>query len=101
MSCAYEPKKLNENISALAQDHLKLIRIQEQSKRKLESEIDEFKIENNKQKKQIGYLERERDRLAEEELDLTNKIESLMDDIRYKKVRTFKFSRLDLQLGLF
>lgn len=68
---------------------MKIIKIQEQSKRKLESEIDEFKLETGKQRKQISYLERERDRLAEEELDLTNKIETLMEDIRYKKVEYF------------
>lgn len=68
---------------------MKIIKIQEQSKRKLESEIDEFKLETGKQRKQISYLERERDRLAEEELDLTNKIETLMEDIRYKKVKYF------------
>lgn len=72
--------------TAMTQDHLKLIKIQEQRNSKLESEIDEFKIENNKQKKQIGYLERERDRLVEEEIDLSNNIENLMDDVRDKKV---------------
>lgn len=70
----------------MTQDHLKLIKIQEQRNSKLETEIDEFKIENNKQKKQIGYLERERDRLVEEQIDLSNSIENLMDDIRDKKV---------------
>lgn len=70
----------------MTQDHLKLIKIQQQRNNKLETEIDEFKIETNKQKKQIGYLERERDRLVEEEIDLSNTIENLMDDIRDKKV---------------
>lgn len=71
----------------MAQDHLKLIKIQEQSRQKLEIEIDDFKVENTRQKKQIGALERERDRLAEEELDLTSKIDSLTYEITLKKVK--------------
>lgn len=71
----------------MTQDHLKLIRIQEQSRQKLEMEIDDFKIENSKQKKQIISLERERDRLAEEQLDLTSKIDSLLHEITSKKVK--------------
>lgn len=70
----------------MTQDHLKLIRIQEQSRQKLEIEIDDFKIENSKQKKQIISLERERDRLAEEQLDLTSRIDNLMYEIGMKKV---------------
>lgn len=72
---------------AMTQDHLKLIRIQEQSRQKLETEIDEFKIENSKQKKQILSLERERDRLSEEQLDLTSKIDNLLYEITMKKVK--------------
>lgn len=70
----------------MTQDHLKLIKIQDQRNTKLETEIDEFKIETKKQMKQISYLERERDRLVEEQIDLSNNIENLMDDIRDKKV---------------
>lgn len=70
----------------MTQDHLKLIRIQEQSRQKLEVEIDDFKLENSKQKKQIISLERERDRLAEEQLDLTSRIDNLMYEIGMKKV---------------
>lgn len=71
----------------MAQDHLKLIRIQEQSRQKLEGEIDEYKIDNSKQRKQIHGLERERDRLAEEQLDLSSKIDSLVYEITLKKVK--------------
>lgn len=77
-------------IPAMTQDHLKLIRIQEQGRHKLELEIDDFKMENAKQRKQISSLERERDRLAEEQLDLTSKIDNLMYEITTKKVQ-FQF----------
>lgn len=73
----------------MTQDHLKLIRIQEQSRQKLELEIDDFKVETSKQKKQIVSLEHERDRLAEEQLDLTSKIDNLMYEIGLKKVLLF------------
>lgn len=67
-------------------DYVKLIKIQEQSKKKLETEIEDLIGESQKQRKQIHYLEKERDRLVEEELDLTAKIEETMDDIKLKKV---------------
>lgn len=76
------------DLLAMTQDHLKLIRIQEQSRQKLEIEMDEFKIDNSKQRKQIVSLERERDKLAEEQLDLTSKIDNLVYEITLKKVKT-------------
>lgn len=63
-----------------------MIKIQEQARRKLVSEIDNHVIESNKKMKQIGYLEKERDRLLEEQLNLTKKIEDFMDDAKLKKV---------------
>lgn len=66
---------------------MKLIKIQEQARRKLVSEIDNNIIEGNKKIKQISYLEKERDRLLEEQLNLTKKIEDFMDDAKLKKVR--------------
>lgn len=65
----------------------KLIQIQEQSKKKLEVELDSLFVENSKQKKLITQLERDRDRLAEEQLDLSRTIEEHVEDIRTKKVR--------------
>lgn len=50
------------------------------------SEIDEYVIEGGKQTKHIGYLEKERDRMIDEQLDLTQKIEDIMDDMKFKKV---------------
>lgn len=85
-----EKDVLNKTIQrqqVVARDQLKLIQIQDQSKKKLELELDTFFIESGKQRKQIHQLERERDKLAEEQLELTTTIEDYMDDIRAKKVR--------------
>lgn len=84
-----EKDVLNKTIQrqqVVANDQLKLIQIQDQSKKKLELELDSFFLESGKQKKQIHQLERERDKLAEEQLELAKTIEDNMDDIREKKV---------------
>ncbi|KAG5899290.1 hypothetical protein JTB14_012289 [Gonioctena quinquepunctata] len=70
---------------AVQKDQAKLIQIQAQTKKKLELELDSFFIESGKQKKTISQLERDRDRLAEEQLDLTRTIADNKDDIRLKK----------------
>ncbi|XP_076265822.1 cilia- and flagella-associated protein 58-like [Rhynchophorus ferrugineus] len=87
---------LNKNIQrqqAVARDQLKLIQIQDQSKKKLELELDTFFIESGKQKKQIHQLELERDRLAEEQQELTKTIEDNLDDIREKKGHIFDLKK--------
>lgn len=68
-------------------DQLKLIKVQQQAKRKLESEIYNYVIERGNTAKQIKYLEKERDRLVEDQLELTKKIEDYMDEFKLKKVR--------------
>lgn len=91
-----EKDVLNKTIQrqqVVASDQLKLIQIQDQSKKKLELELDSFFLESGKQKKQIHQLERERDKLAEEQLELAKTIEDNMDDIREKKVCERKTKR--------
>ncbi|KAH1017841.1 cilia- and flagella-associated protein 58 [Dendroctonus ponderosae] len=91
-----EKDVLNKTIQrqqVVARDQLKLIQIQDQSKKKLEVELDSFFIESSKQKKQIHQLERERDKLAEEQLELTKTIEDNMDDIREKKGHIFDLKK--------
>lgn len=79
---------------ALQKDTAKLIHIQEQTRKKLELELDTFFIESGKQKKNINQLERERDRLAEEQIELTQTIQDNMEDIRIKKVHLILFLQL-------
>lgn len=75
---------------ALQKDTAKLIHIQEQTRKKLELELDTFFIESGKQKKTISQLERERDRFAEEQIELTQTIQDNMEDIRIKKVHLYR-----------
>lgn len=85
---AREKDILNKNVlrqQAVARDHVKLLKLQQQTKKKLEAEIDSIHMESNKQQKHISYLEKERDRLLEEELDLRKKIEDTMEEVREKK----------------
>lgn len=70
----------------MARDHIKLIKIQEQARKKLEAEVETCVSAAGQQRKQIAWMEKERDRLVEEQLDLTSKIEDIMEDIRLKKV---------------
>nr|CAH7768036.1 unnamed protein product [Callosobruchus chinensis] len=87
-----------QRMEVLKQDQNKLIFIQEQSKKKLEVELDLYFIENNKQKKQIGQLERERNKLAEEHIELTQTIEDHLEDIRQKKVMIFDLKKTTSEL---
>ncbi|XP_017780088.1 PREDICTED: cilia- and flagella-associated protein 58-like [Nicrophorus vespilloides] len=91
-----EKEILNKNLmrqQAVGRDHIKLIKVQEQAKRKLESDIDNHVIETRKQNKQISYLEKERDRLLEEELDLTKKIEDTLDEVKLKKNQIYELKK--------
>lgn len=89
-----EKEILNKTLQkqqGMHKDLSKLIQIQDQSKKKLELELDTLFLENGKQKKLVTQLERERDRLAEEQLDLSRTIEEHVEDIRAKKVRSLHF----------
>ncbi|XP_044264662.1 cilia- and flagella-associated protein 58-like [Tribolium madens] len=100
-------KRVNENITrekdiisksvaryeAVNKDQHKLIKIQEQGKKKLEAELDNFIIETNKQAKQIVTLERQKNSLAEEQLNLTKKIEDSMDEIKLKKAEIYDLKK--------
>ncbi|KAK9712724.1 CutC family [Popillia japonica] len=103
---------MNKNMvrqQAVSRDHVKLIKIQEQARRKLVSEIDTHIIEGNKKIKQICYLEKERDRLLEEQLNLTKKIEDYMDEAKLRKAEIYDLkkvlaeqeNKLRMQLNLF
>lgn len=79
-------------------DQMKLIKVQQQAKRKLESEIYNYVIERGNTSKQIKYLEKERDRLVEEQLDLTKKIEDYMDEFKLKKVIFKNYEKISVVL---
>ncbi|XP_044753434.1 cilia- and flagella-associated protein 58-like [Coccinella septempunctata] len=96
-SIAREKEIMNKSImrqQGVAQEQQKLIKIQEQQKKKLENELDLFYLETNKQKKIISRLERERERLADEHLDMTRQIEEAMDQIKLKKTQIFELKKV-------
>ncbi|XP_045475100.1 cilia- and flagella-associated protein 58-like [Harmonia axyridis] len=96
-SIAREKDIMNKSImrqQGLAQEQQKLIKIQEQQKKKLEGELDMFYLETNKQKKVISRLERERERLADEHLDMTRQIEEAMEQIKLKKTQIFELKKI-------
>ncbi|CAH1154041.1 unnamed protein product [Phaedon cochleariae] len=93
---AKEKDVLNKSLQrqqAVQKEQSKLIYIQEQSKKKLELELDTFFVESGKQKKKLSQLERERDKLAEDQLELTTTIEENMEDIRLKKAFIFDLKK--------
>ncbi|KAF5307653.1 hypothetical protein FQR65_LT06708 [Abscondita terminalis] len=107
-----EKEMLNQNIlkhQALLREHITLIKMQEQSKKKLTAEIEEHVEEISKQRKNLTSLEKERDRLVEEGLDLTQKIEDTLDEVKMKKGEIYEMkkslteneSKLRLQQNLF
>ncbi|XP_066253136.1 cilia- and flagella-associated protein 58-like [Euwallacea similis] len=91
-----EKDVLNKTIQqqqAVARDQLKLIQIHDQSKKKLEFERDSFFLESGKHKKQIHHLERERDKLTEDQLELAKSVEDNIDDLREKKGHIFDLKK--------
>ncbi|XP_031349556.1 cilia- and flagella-associated protein 58-like [Photinus pyralis] len=95
-SMVKEKDLLNKNIlkhQDLIKEHIKLFKIQEQTKKKLELEIGEQVQEIGKQRKQVSYLEKERDRLVDEGLELTQKIEDTMEEIKLKKTQIYDLKK--------
>lgn len=82
-----------QRLEAVNANQQKLIKIQQQGRRKLESELDNFVIENTKHTKTIATLERQKNQMAEEHLDLTKKIEDAMDDIKLKKNQIYDLKK--------
>lgn len=79
--------KMVVKTQAVNKEQGRLIKIQQKSKEKLEQELDMFFMENNKQKKEIASLQKEKDRCAESQIELTKKIEDLVEEVRQKKVK--------------
>ncbi|KAL3268053.1 hypothetical protein HHI36_007182 [Cryptolaemus montrouzieri] len=93
---AREKEIMNKSImrhQGVSVEQQKLIKIQDQQKKKLEGELDMFYLETNKQKKAISRLERERERLAEEHLDMARQMEEAMDQIKMKKTQIFELKK--------
>lgn len=91
-SLTKEKEILHKNllrIQGAIEQHAKLIKIQEQSKRKLEGDVRNLHHELVAQKK-IGFrLEKEKIKAVEGTLDLTQQIEDSMDEMKLKQVGIF------------
>lgn len=86
-------------VQNVSEQHVKLIKIQEQSKRKMENDLNNMKNEVQQQKKEMHKMEKERNRAIEETMDLTQQVEDAMDEIKLKQV-CWKFHFEDLHASL-
>ncbi|XP_018319123.1 cilia- and flagella-associated protein 58-like [Agrilus planipennis] len=81
-------------LQAASRDHIKLIKIQQQIRKKIEKEMDDYIKEIGKQAKEKTALEKERDRLVEESIELSRKIEETMDEVKIKKAEIFGLKKM-------
>lgn len=84
-------------IQNVAEQHLKLIKIQEQSKKKLENDLTNVRHDLSNVKKELNKMEKERNRAIEETMDLTQQVEDAMDDIKMKQQNIFEHKKQILE----
>lgn len=70
-----------------------LVKSHDQSIKHLEQEITNYKEEASKQRKLIFQLERERDRYISEASELTQRVLSLMEEIKIKEMQIFDYKK--------
>ncbi|OAF66174.1 Coiled-coil domain-containing protein 147 [Intoshia linei] len=70
-----------------------MVRLHEQSKKTLESEIQNYRDEAQKQRKIIYQLEKERDRYINEASDLTQKVLQHMEDVKIREMQIFDYKK--------
>lgn len=74
------------NVLGLSMEHIRMIRMQEQAKRKLEVELKQCSKDALKQNKTIDSLAKERERLLAESLEYAKTIKEQTEDINLKLV---------------
>lgn len=74
------------NFLGLSMEHIRMIRMQEQAKRKLEVELKQCSKDALKQNKTIDSLAKERERLLAESLEYTKTIKEQTEEINLKLV---------------
>uniref|UniRef100_A0A8C2YGU7 Cilia and flagella associated protein 58 n=4 Tax=Coturnix japonica TaxID=93934 RepID=A0A8C2YGU7_COTJA len=79
-------QNLNRATNAV-QKQIDLVKLHEQSKKSLEDEIQNYKIEAQKQRKIIYQLEKERDCFISEASDLKQKVLQHMKDVEIREVK--------------
>ncbi|XP_062457935.1 cilia- and flagella-associated protein 58 isoform X2 [Pezoporus occidentalis] len=76
-----------------AQKQTNLVKLHEQSKRNLESEIQNYKTEAQKQRKIIYHLERERDSFISETSELKQKVLQNLKDIEKREIEICDYKK--------
>ncbi|GLV32372.1 uncharacterized protein CBL_00919 [Carabus blaptoides fortunei] len=72
-------------LQGVIEEHLKLIKIQEQTKRKLEIDLHSLRADINDQKMTMIKLEKDKVRAVHETLELTKQVEDAMDEGKLKQ----------------
>ncbi|XP_010021080.1 PREDICTED: coiled-coil domain-containing protein 147 [Nestor notabilis] len=75
------------------QKQINLVKLHEQSKRNLESEIQNYKIEAQKQRKIIYQLEKERDSFISETSELKQKVLQNLKDIEIREMQICDYEK--------
>ncbi|NXK86843.1 CFA58 protein, partial [Formicarius rufipectus] len=91
-----ERDMLNQNLikaTNAAQKQMDLVKIHEQSKQHLEAEIQNYKIEAQKQRKIIYQLEKERDGFINETSELKEKVLHHMKDLEVHQVQICDYEK--------
>lgn len=87
---------LNKNLlkaASATQKQLGLVRLNEQTRKNLEQEIQNYKDEAQKQRKIIFQLEKERDRYINEAGELTQKVLQHMEDVKVREMQIFDYKK--------
>ncbi|XP_058235991.1 cilia- and flagella-associated protein 58-like [Hemibagrus wyckioides] len=91
-----EKDMLSKNMIKAAnatEKQLNLVKLNEQTKKKLDQEILNYRDEAQKQRKIIFQLEKERDRYINEASDLTQKVLSHMEDLKVREMEIFEYKK--------
>lgn len=91
-----ERDQLNKNLSSAnknTEKQVSLVKSHDQSIKHLEQEITNYKEEAGKQRKLIFQLERERDRYITEASELTQRVLTLMEEIKIKEMQIFDYKK--------
>nr|XP_021391968.1 cilia- and flagella-associated protein 58 [Lonchura striata domestica] len=97
-----ERDMLNQNLIKAAnttQKQIDLMKLHEQSKQNLESEIQNYKIEAQKQRKIIYQLEKERESFIKEMSELKEKVLNHMKDLEMHQIQICNYEKeIELQV---
>ncbi|NWI96542.1 CFA58 protein, partial [Pitta sordida] len=97
-----ERDMLNQNLikaTNATQKQISLVKLHEQSKQNLEAEIQNYKIEAQKQRKVIYQLEKERDNFISETSELKEKVLHHMKDLEVHQIQICDYEK-EIQMNV-